>query len=118
MTAASVARWRTTLRRQGDVVREAAEAGVPVLAGTDAGMVPHGRIHREVRRLLEAGLRPDAALGAASWIAREWLGLPALQQGAPADIVAYRTDPRDDASALAFPALVVLAGRILDRTGG
>jgi imidazolonepropionase-like amidohydrolase len=118
MTAASVERWRATLRRQGDVVREAADAGVTVLAGTDAGMVPHGRIHREVRRLLDAGVRPDAALGAASWIARDWLGLPALEQGAPADIVAYRTDPRDDASALAFPALVVLAGRIVDRAGG
>ena len=65
-----------------DVVRRAAEAGVPVYAGTDAGGgIRHGRIADEVAALHAAGV-PDA-LGAASWRARAWLGRPAVEPGAP-----------------------------------
>ena len=78
-----------------DVVRRAAEAGVPVYAGTDAGGgIRHGRIADEVAALHAAGV-PDA-LGAASWAARAWLGRPAVELGAPADLVVYRDDPRTD----------------------
>ncbi|MBB4907883.1 amidohydrolase family protein [Actinophytocola algeriensis] len=69
------------------LVAAAAEAGVPILAGTDS--VPHGRILDEVRALAAAGLRPHDALAAASWSAREYLGLPGLVPGAPADAVVY-----------------------------
>ena len=63
-----------------DVVRRAAEAGVPVYAGTDAGGgIRHGRIADEVAALHAAGV-PDA-LGAASWRARAWLGRPAVEVG-------------------------------------
>lgn len=41
-----------------------------------------------------AGVDGDAALGAASWTARRWLGLPSLEDEAPADIVAFARDPR------------------------
>jgi imidazolonepropionase-like amidohydrolase len=95
-----------------DVVRRAAEAGVPVYAGTDAGGgIAHGRIADEVRALAAAG-HPDA-LGAASWHARAWLGRPALQPGAPADLVVYRSDPRADLAVLDHPALVLLRGRVV-----
>jgi imidazolonepropionase-like amidohydrolase len=40
---------RRALAAQYDVVRAAAERGVPVLAGTDAGMGPHGQVE-ELRR--------------------------------------------------------------------
>jgi imidazolonepropionase-like amidohydrolase len=95
----------------GDMVRRAAEAGVPVFAGTDAGGgIAHGRIADEIRALAAAG-HPDA-LGAASWHARAWLGRPGLTEGAPADLVVYRTDPRSDLSALHDPALVMLRGQV------
>jgi imidazolonepropionase-like amidohydrolase len=93
-----------------DVVRRAAEAGVPVYAGTDAGGgIRHGRIADEVAALHAAGV-PDA-LGAASWAARAWLGRPAGELGAPADLVVYRDDPRTDPAALRHPELVLLRGR-------
>ncbi len=101
------------LDRQPEVLCAAAEAGVPLLAGTDAGMGPHGMIRTEIQLLLAAGLSPDVALGAASWSARTWLGLPGIEHGAPADLVAYRTDPREDVSALGSPSLVILAGALL-----
>ncbi|MFE2752197.1 amidohydrolase family protein [Actinosynnema sp. NPDC059335] len=91
------------------LVAAAAEAGVRVLAGTDS--VPHGRILDEVRALAGAGLRPHAALAAASWDARAYLGLPGLQPGAPADAVVYAEDPRTDLDQLAHPTAVILRGR-------
>ncbi len=98
-----------------DLVRSAYEAGVPVFTGTDAGGgIGHGRIAEEVRALHEAGLPVDAALGAASWRAREWLGFPpALDEGAPADLVLYDSDPRTDLTTLARPVRVVLRGRVV-----
>ena len=93
-----------------DVVRRAAQAGVPVYAGTDAGTgIRHGRIADEVAALHAAGV-PDA-LGAASWRARAWLGRPGVAPGAPADLVVYRADPRTDPSVLRHPELVLLRGR-------
>ena len=92
-------------------VKAAAEAGVRVLAGTDAGMVPHGLIAREVELLLRAGLSGEQAIGAASWRAREFLGLPGIEEGAPADIVVYTEDPRADAETLLRPVAMVLDGR-------
>jgi imidazolonepropionase-like amidohydrolase len=82
-----------------------------VLAGTDD--LPHGNVVAEIRQLIAAGLPPSAALGAASWTARDYLGLPGLEEGAPADVVAYADDPRVDPECLRHPSRVVLAGRVV-----
>ena len=63
------------------IARAAHEAGVTVLAGTDTH--PCGTVAQEVERLISAGLPRAAALGAACWTARSWLGLPGLADGAP-----------------------------------
>jgi imidazolonepropionase-like amidohydrolase len=109
--------YASTMRRlhaqAGAVVRAAYDAGVPVFAGTDAGGgIEHGLIVDEVRALAAAGLPADAALAAASWGARDWLGLPCIEEGAPADLVVYDADPRADLDALARPALMLLRGRV------
>ena len=89
----------------------AREAGVPIYAGTDAGSaVAHGRIGDEVEALKGIGMTPTEALGAACWDARRWLGRPALEHGASADLVCYADDPRGGAAALASPTLVILRG--------
>jgi imidazolonepropionase-like amidohydrolase len=100
-------------RRHPEMVRRAVEAGVLVLAGTDAGMGPHGMIHEEIRHLRDAGVPSETALAAGSWAARHFLGLPGLEEGAPADIVAYPNDPRDDLTVLARPSLMILDGKLL-----
>lgn len=96
-------------------VAAAFEAGVQVFAGTDAGMGPHGHVEREVRCLLAAGVDPHKAVGAASWDARTWLGLPNIEQDAPADLVVFEKDPRDDFGQLMRPGLTILDGRIIAR---
>jgi imidazolonepropionase-like amidohydrolase len=94
-------------------IAAAREAGIPIFAGTDAGsMVAHGRIADEIDALKRIGMSPTEALGAASWDARRWLGRPALEHGAPADLVCYNDDPRSGASVLNNPAVVILRGRV------
>lgn len=114
---ATVADTRRLLAAQGEIVRQAAERGIRVLAGTDAGMVPHGLVAVEIALLLKAGLSPEQALGAGSWLARSYLGLPGIEEGAPADIVGYSDDPRQDVEVLRRPATVILDGQLLS-TGG
>ena len=98
--------------RQPAMVRMAWEAGVLVLAGTDVAL-PHGSIREEVLRLAAAGLSSRAALGGASWDARRFLGLPGIEEGAPADLVAFDRDPLGDLSVLAEPSLIILDGRMV-----
>jgi imidazolonepropionase-like amidohydrolase len=93
------------------MVTAAHEAGVTVLAGTDS--LPYGDVAGEVDQLIGTGLPAEAALGAASWTARSWLGLPGLTDGAPADLVVYDADPTVDPSVLARPARIVLRGRVI-----
>ena len=108
------AQMRALHARRYETVRTAYEAGVPVYTGTDAGgSLPHGLVAQEVAELVAAGLPPLAALDAATWAARRWLGRPGLAEGAPADVVVYDADPRADVAALAHPAAVVLRGRVV-----
>jgi imidazolonepropionase-like amidohydrolase len=103
----------------GDRVRAAIEAGVAVYAGSDAGGgISHGRIVDEIVALHRVGMNPTEALGAASWRARRWLGMPAVVtggclDGVPADLLLYDTDPRQDLNALRHPKHVVLRGRLI-----
>jgi imidazolonepropionase-like amidohydrolase len=100
--------------RRYATVRDAYQAGVPIRAGTDAGgSLPHGLIAREVAELITAGLPAGAALDAACWAAREWLGRPGLDEGASADLVVYDADPRQDVGVLAHPRHLVLRGRVV-----
>jgi imidazolonepropionase-like amidohydrolase len=93
----------------GQLVANAVEAGVTVLAGTDSR--PHGRIAGEISAMVEAGVPTHEAIGAASWIARAYLGLPGLLDGAPADAVVYESDPRADLTQLDNPLAVIVRGK-------
>ena len=98
-----------------DVIGAAHEAGVTIYAGTDAGgVLPHGLIAEEVALLSTYGLSAEEALGAASWRAREWLGLnPTLTEGAPADFVVFDSDPLQDLGVLEDPKRIVLRGAVV-----
>jgi imidazolonepropionase-like amidohydrolase len=95
------------------MIAAAVDAGVTILAGTDAGAVPHGEIREEIALLHEAGVPAEVALAAGSWTARSFLGVPGIEEGAPADLVAYREDPRPDLGVLQKPALRMLGGRLI-----
>jgi imidazolonepropionase-like amidohydrolase len=102
-------------RRRRDTIMAAHEAGVALYAGSDGGGVArHGNLSGEVVALAELGLAPEQALGAASWRAREWLGLDGtLAEGTSADFVVYDRDPLADLRVLATPKRIVLRGRVV-----
>jgi imidazolonepropionase-like amidohydrolase len=100
--------WDHHLR---STIRAAHEAGVTVLAGTDTDTF--GRVSTEVDLLVRAGLPAEVAVGAASWTARTWLGLPGVTDGAPADLVVFDEDPTADHTVLAHPKRIILRGRVV-----
>ena len=89
----------------------AAQLGVTLLAGSDEQ--PHGSVALEVAALADHGVPPADALAAATTGARRYLGLKALVDGAPADVVTYDSDPREDLAVLRRPAAVVCDGRLV-----
>jgi imidazolonepropionase-like amidohydrolase len=101
--------------RRRETIGAAYEAGVSIYAGTDAGgVLPHGLIGEEVIELASYGLTARDALGAASWRAREWLGLEGeLAEGSPADFVVFDSDPLRDLGVLRDPRRIVLRGNVV-----
>ena len=108
------AHMRALFATSRERIRSAYEAGVPVYTGTDAGgSLPHGLVRDEIRALVGAGIPQPEVIAQASWRAREWLGLPGLVEGAPADLIVYDTDPRVDLQAVFSPRRTVLKGRVV-----
>ncbi len=100
--------------RMPRTIVSAFEAGVPIYAGSDGGGISrHGNIAGEVMALHRIGIPAYDALGAASWRAREWLGVDGLTEGASADFVVFDGDPLADLSVLRRPKAVVLRGRVV-----
>ena len=116
MGDADIARWLSEwAERFRGLLPRARVLGVPVLAGTD--LLPPGGVAFEVAALHELGLSPTDALAAASTAARAYLSYPALDEGAPADLVLYPADPREHSELLLHPSLVMLGGTIVRRAG-
>ena len=89
-------------------------AGVPVVLGTDAGVLPHGQNARELVALTEAGLTPAEALRAATSDAAALLGVKdagEIRVGAAGDLVVVEGDPLADIRLVQRPTLVVQGGR-------
>ncbi|MBT2568322.1 amidohydrolase family protein [Arthrobacter sp. ISL-85] len=108
------AHMRALWERRLERVAEAHAAGVRIFAGTDAGsVIGHDRIADEILALYSAGLPMDAALDSACWAARAWLGVDGLAEGARADVVVCREDPRAVPQTITALEHVVLGGRII-----
>lgn len=70
------------------------DSGVQLLPGTDAGgYQPHGQIRTELQRWANYGMEKSAIIDQATWRARDFLGLPSLYPGAPADFVVFDNEP-------------------------
>lgn len=100
-------------------IRQALDAGVKVVAGTDAGGHGHPANAGELECLVNAGMTPMQAIQAATSWAAECIGwedrLGTVADGKLADLVAVRGDPLADISVLSQIdriALVVKDGAI------
>jgi imidazolonepropionase-like amidohydrolase len=109
-------RARPAAQAQGDSFRAAVQAGVPVVAGTDAGTPdnPHGGVARELAFMVDAGLEVPLAVRAATAEAADLLGDPdrgVLRPGAHADVLVAGGDVTAGVAALGRPAAVFQGGR-------
>lgn len=101
-----------------DAVGRLHREGVRLHAGTDTPnpfVVPGASLLRELQLLVEAGLTPEEAWGAASRDAGLSLGEPGLgviEPGAPADLLIFREDPTLDLSTAVPLQAVVADGRL------
>lgn len=103
-------------------VRLAASLGVPLVAGTDAGMpaVGHDALVEELEWLERCGLTPIDALRCATLAAADALGrsdLGELTASRSADLLLVAHDPTRSVASLRDVRAVVLAGRLVQRNG-
>lgn len=119
---AYAAHMRRLRAQRYERTRNAHDAGVQLLVGTDSGgVLGHGIVHEELAELAACGLTAPEILQAATWGPREFLGAPALEDGDPADLVVVEADPREDIGALRDPRMVLVDGAPADpgaRGGG
>ena len=112
---AYAAHMRDLHEHRYQTIGAARDAGLRILAGTDAGgQLPHGLIADEVSELTKIGMSSTEAINTATWSAREYLGHPGLSADGSADFVLYETDPREDVRVLRAPSRVVLRGTIVE----
>ncbi|HET6942042.1 MAG TPA: amidohydrolase family protein [Sphingomicrobium sp.] len=100
------------------------DAGIRILAGTDAGYLnsfvyPGEGLHEELERYVEAGLTPQQALYSATITGPAFLGhadrYGALATGKAADVLILNANPLNDLKATREIVGVVLQGKWLDR---
>jgi imidazolonepropionase-like amidohydrolase len=97
--------------------KAAVNAGVPIVMGTDAVVIPHGDNARELAALVEVGMTPAHAIRAATVDAAALLGdklaVGTLAPGKLADLIAVRGDPLADVGALRDVVFVMKGGAIV-----
>ena len=100
------------------------DAGIPILAGTDAGYLnsfnyPGQGLHDEIELYVRSGLTPREALASATLTGPVFLGRSrdygAVERGKIADILILDSNPLKDVAATRAIHAVVLKGRLLDR---
>ncbi len=100
------------------------EAGVRIMAGTDAGFLnsynyPGIGLHNELALYVREGLTPAQALVAATRNGPAWFGrldrYGAVEAGKAADLVLLERNPLQDIGATRAIATVVMRGKVYDR---
>ena len=95
----AVSKAREVIDAHRDSFRRAAEAGVKVAMGTDAGVIPHGTNLDELQLMADGGMSPEDVLVATTRTAAELMGLSrtlgTIEPGKRADLVVVSGDPFD-----------------------
>ena len=103
---------------QRDNFRKAHQAGVRMVFGSDAGVMPHSMVPQQFAVMVQYGMSPLEAIQAATRNAAEALGrndVGVIQVGAYGDFVAYDADPLTNVRVLEKPAAVIKGGELVER---
>jgi imidazolonepropionase-like amidohydrolase len=122
--AAAIAARHAHSDAVGTIIPMLAEAGVPIIAGTDAGFLnsfnyPGFGLHDEIALFVEKGLTPAQALASATRAGPAWFGqldrYGAIKPGMAADLVLLTKNPLADIAATRAIDTVVMRGTVQDR---
>ena len=105
-----------TTEAQRAVFRKALAAGVPLVFGTDAGVLPHGMNAKQFAEMVQQGMSPMQAIKSATSVAADYAGLDdvgALTAGRYADLIAVDGDPLFDIAVLENVAVVMKDGALI-----
>lgn len=106
---------REVAQIQRDNFRKAHKAGVKMVFGSDAGVMPHGEIGKQFRVMVDYGMSPLEAIQAATRNAGQALGrekdVGAIEVGRFADIIAVDGDPLANVRELESVDAVVKGGK-------
>lgn len=110
----SLDKERTVGAKQRANFKQAVEAGVKMIFGSDAGVYPHGDNAKQLSRMVKFGMTPMQTLQAATIHAATALGqnktLGSVATGKYADIIAVKGDPLTDISILENISVVIKQG--------
>jgi len=103
---------------QRDNFRKAFKAGVKMLFGTDAGVMPQETAAEQFKYMVQYGMTPLDAIRAATVNAGDALGqkgqVGVIKPGAWADIVAVKGDPLSDVTVLEHVDRVIKGGELVN----
>ncbi len=114
----AVVKAQRAVNAHRDSFQMALEAGVPIVAGTDAGScaTPHPALIAELEMMLEYGMPIERVLAAATSTAAHVLGRPGLgriEPGKAADLFILEESPLEELSRLRSPAGVLRGGKMV-----
>ena len=104
---------------QRDNFRAAHRAGVRMVFGSDAGVMPHGQVGRQFATMVDYGMTPLEAIQAATRNAAQALGrerdVGAIAVGRYGDMVAVTGDPTPECPAAGKADAVVKGGALIPK---
>jgi imidazolonepropionase-like amidohydrolase len=116
-TEEMIEKERSIGQKQRDGFRQAAQAGVKVAYGTDAGVYPHGGNAKQFAYMVKYGLSPMQAIQSATVNAADLLGwsdrVGSIEPSKLADLIAVQGDPLADITVLEKVKFVMKGGKIV-----
>jgi imidazolonepropionase-like amidohydrolase len=104
-------------QQQREGFRKAAQAGVKIAYGTDAGVYPHGGNAKQFAYMVKYGLTPMQAIQSATVNAADLLGwsdrVGSIEPGKFADLIVVESDPLKDITVLERIKFVMKGGQIV-----
>jgi imidazolonepropionase-like amidohydrolase len=117
--ASSAEQMRARMAQTLAVIGALHRAGVPIVAGSDTGLVGYG-LHREIELYVAAGMTPIEAIQSATLVPARAMGLDrdsgTIEVGKRADLILVDGDPLQDITILRRVTRVIVNGRVFDAT--